>query len=108
VSWDEAKRLTGGDLFDAEEWIIGPKRGGTPLHLRRRLTPSLARRLRFVSSAGPKAPCFVSPDKLDNQTTRGIRELTAKSAALFDRIIDVTDARSDQIVTVSEEMLGSA
>jgi hypothetical protein len=108
VSRPEAVRLWNDpNLYDAEEWIVDPDKSGTPLHLHRCLSPSLTRQLRFVSKSGPKEPFFVSDTDLDNQTTRGVRELTPESAALLDRIIEATDRlpRSDQLIMVTEELL---
>ena len=108
VSRDKAVRIFGDDnLYPAEECIIDD-RGGTPLNLHRRLVPQLSRQLQFLSPRGrPKALCFVSPTHLDTQATRGVRELTPESAALLDRIIEITDQlpRSRQLITVTEEML---
>jgi|GEM_PF-1416656 len=108
TSRDDAIRLLGTDnLYEANEWIVDPERAGTPLHLHRRLSPELTKRLRFESKTGPKEPCFVSDTELDNQATRGVRELTAASAALLDRIIDCTDRlpRSEEMFTVTDELL---
>lgn len=108
VSRTEAIRLwRNDDLYDANEWIIDPDQTGTPLHLHRRLAPAVTRQLRFESKAGPRPPCFISDSELDNQATRGVRELTAESAALLDRIIEATDRlpKSEQLLTVTEELV---
>jgi hypothetical protein len=108
VTREEAVRLWDDDnLYDAAEWIVDPDQQGTPLHLHRRLAPAVTKRLRFESKAGPKEPFFVSETELDNQATRGVRELTRESAALLDQIIEVTDRlpRSGQMVTVTDELL---
>jgi hypothetical protein len=108
VSRPEAVRLWNTDnLYDAEEWAVDPERTGTLLHLHRRLSPGLTKQLRFESKAGPREPFFVSETELDNQATRGVRELTPESASLLDKIIEVTDKlpRSDQLITVTEELL---
>ena len=44
---------------------------------------------------------------MDNQATRGVRELTPESAAMLDRIIKVTDPlpNEGQLLTVTEELL---
>ena len=105
VSRAEAVRLLNSDnLYDAE---VDAEESGTLLHLHRRLAPALTKQLRFVSSAGPKRPLFVSQTELDNQTTRGVREITAESAALLDRIIDATDGlrRAGQLITVTEKLI---
>jgi predicted HNH restriction endonuclease len=109
VSRHEAVRLWDKDnLYDAEEWIVDPEQTGTLLHLHRRLSPTLTKQLRFELRDGPREPAFVSDTELDNQATRGVRELTPESAALLDQIIEVTDRlpRSDELITVTEEMIG--
>ncbi|MCY3022271.1 MAG: hypothetical protein NTW87_24940 [Planctomycetota bacterium] len=108
ISRAEALRLWNNeDVYDADEWIVDPDQGGTLLHLHRRLSPAVTKQLRFASKAGPREPFFVSDTELDNQATRGVRELTPETAALLDRIIEVTDRlpRSDQLITVTEEIL---
>ena len=78
VSREEAIQLSNDDtLYDAEEWIVDPEHAGTPLHLHRRLAPSLTKQLRFASMDGPKEPSFVSGTDLDNQAMRGVRQLRA-------------------------------
>lgn len=108
VSRPKAVRLLNTDnLYDAEEWVVDPEQRGTLLHLHRRLSPALTRRLRFESKAGVRPLCFVSNSELDNQATRGVRELTTESAALLDQIIEATDRlpRSNQVLTVTEDLL---
>ena len=96
LSKSEFARLRALDidsLFDAaEECILDPdEETGTLLHLRRRLSPTLTKQIRFQTSSGPKEPFFVNKTDLDKQATRGIRELTPESAEFLDRIIDITD-----------------
>jgi len=108
ISRPEAVRLWNDDsLYDAGEWAVDPEQGGTLIDLHRRLHPALTKRLRFESKDGPKEPCFISDTELDNQATRGVRELTPESAALLDRIIAVTDRlpNPDQVMTVTEELI---
>ena len=71
------------------------------------LAPALTKQLRFESKSGPKELCFVSNTMLDKQATRGVRELTQESAALLDRIIEITDRLpiSDPVITVTEELV---
>jgi hypothetical protein len=109
VSRPEVVRLWNNDnLYDATEWAVDPEQSGTLLDLHRRLAPALTKRLRFESKTGPKEPCFVSDTELDNQATRGVRELTRQSAMLLDRIIAATDRipKSGQAITVTDELLG--
>jgi hypothetical protein len=108
VSRSEAVRLWNTDtLYDAEEWAVDTEQSGTLLDLHRRLAPGLTKRLRFQSKTGSKEPCFVSETELDNQATRGVRELTPESAALLNQIITVTDRlpKAGQVVTVTDELL---
>ena len=110
VSRMDALRLFDRDedsLYDADEWAIDLQQTGTLLDLHRRLAPEMTKQLRFVSPSGPKEPCFISATELDNQATRGVRELTAESAALLDRVIAVTDGlpKSVEVVVVTEDML---
>jgi hypothetical protein len=78
------------------------------LRLHRRLSPALTKQLRFLSKTGPRAQFFVSETELSSQATRNLPELTPESAALLDRVIDVTDRlpRTGQLLTVTEQMLG--
>ena len=110
LSRDEYARLRDDvdSKYEADECILDPDEvTGTLLHLRRRLSPALTKRIRFQFKAGPRAPCFVNETDLDNQATRGLRELTPESAAFLDRIIEITDQwpESDQLLTVTEELL---
>ena len=111
VSRQEAVKLWNNDnLYDANEWVIDHTEAGTILNLHRRLSQSLTRQLRFVSGSNLKEPCFVSDTDLDNQATRGIRQLSPESAALFDRIIDITDRMPDydETITVTEDIIRDA
>ena len=111
VSRDQAVRaLKRNTLFPANDWILGDKKQGTPLVLNRRLAPELARQLRFVSKGSkPNGLFFIDAAKtnLDVQSTRGVRELTANSAELLERIIGATDRLKDSgvLITATEELL---
>lgn len=111
VSRQEAVRLRNNDnLYDADEWVIDPAEAGTLLNLHRRLSPALTRQIRFVSGSNLKKPCFVSDTDLDNQATRGVREISLESAMLLDRIIEISDRlpKDGQIITVTEDLLREA
>jgi hypothetical protein len=110
VSRSEAVQLWNNpNLFDATDWIVDPEETGTLLNLHRRLSPALTKQLRFKSKAGQREPVFVTETELDNQAIRGVRELTPESAALLDRIIEVTDRlpRSEKPLLATEELLRS-
>jgi len=95
------------NIYDAEEHLIGIEGTGTPLHLYRRLAPALTKQLLFKTKKGPRGAFFVTEDELDNQATRGVRELMPESAVLLDRIIELTDAwpQSRKLLTVTEAIL---
>ena len=107
VSRDEAAEILGSEnLYDANLWAIS-KTGGTSLHLRRRLAPSLTKKLLFERADGTRGLTFIDQDNLDNQATRGLGKLTPDSARLLDSIIKATDLmpRADSLLTVTESML---
>ena len=96
LDYDAAVRHFGrANFWAAPEHLIGVDGSGTPLDLHRALAPAVTKQLRFAFKGGPRAPCFASDTELDNQATRGLRELTAESAALLDRVLAVTDGRPD-------------
>lgn len=121
LSRSEYARLRGLSvgLFDnaAKECILDEETG-TLLHLRRRLSPELTKRIRVQTSSGVEEPFFVEPFFVDEPDfvnepdmhhfpAHLIRELTPESAAILDRIIEITDQwpESDQLITVTEELL---
>jgi hypothetical protein len=92
VSHEVAAALAGSDeLFDASEWIVARDGTGSPLALGRRLEPAATRRLRFRSSSGVRGLKFKSHSNLDEQTLRGVRELSPESARILDWIVEATD-----------------
>ena len=110
LSQAEAAQHWDKELYDmrhSNEWIVGRKNTGTFLQVKRCLSPNLTKQLRFQTKTEIKEPCFVTETELDNQATRGVRELTPESAAFLDRIIEITDRwpKSDQLITVTEEQL---
>lgn len=88
---NEAVRALGHDgLWDAEEWALGSSREGTPLNLRRRLSNDVTRQILYIPSKGPVKPlAFKAPNRLDEQATRGLREIVPESAKLLDRVLAV-------------------
>lgn len=94
VSHEAAIELSGSDeLYDASEWIVARDGTGSPLALGRYLEPAATRRLRFQTSSGVRGLKFKSHSNLDEQTLRGVRELTPESAKILDRIVEATDPR---------------
>jgi hypothetical protein len=95
-------------LYDAPEWLIAAPGGGSPLNLRRTLDPKLVAGLRFLSGKSELPLKFKRDTRLDEQTLRGVRELTEASAHLLDEIIRVTDGlpRGQGPILVSTDLLG--
>lgn len=77
----------------------------TPIAIERLLPPEQTARLRFVSRDEPTPP-VMRFGRLDPQTMRGVRELTADSAALLDRWIDAPHvaARGNGTTNESQRM----
>lgn len=114
VDRDEAVRLSGNNnLYETDEWAIDDN-GGTPLHLHRRLSPAVTRRLTFIMASGAEQGLVFDKDDAGNETdnlyvqaTRGVRRLTRASAELLDRIIVLTDAMPNDgtLLSVLPEMI---
>ena len=105
------RRRNSNSFFDVAEWIVAKPGTGTRLDLHREIDPALTRKLLVASrNAQPKHLFFRADDKLDGQTTRGIREITAESAELLNQIISVTDrvSRATSMIRVTEELLKNA
>lgn len=107
VSREAACQMLGRDsLFETNQWAIN-MHGGSPLHLHRRLSPKLSKKLIFLRAGGERGLTFRDGSKLDNQATRGLSQLTRESARLLDSIIDVTDSMPQTVdmMTVTDELL---
>lgn len=102
------KHYKNPDLWIADDHVIGDRNNGTPLKVYRKLHSSVSKRLQFKNNATDTSPLvFLATGQLDNQTARGIRELTADSAAIFDRVLSMTDQSpyEDEPLTVTNKML---
>lgn len=73
------------DLWDASEHVLGA--AATPMRFDLAVPPEVVRGLGFVSGGKIYPPKFVSSGQLDQQTMRGVRELTAESAAALDELL---------------------
>ena len=76
---DEAERLLGYRVWDADDHLIAAR--ATPMDFTRAVALETTEALRF---RGDKPLFFETPGQLDKQTLRGVRELSAESAALLD------------------------
>lgn len=75
------------DVWEAKDHIVcGPDRA-MPMRFDVEVPLPLTEQLRFTTGAGEDGLIFAEPGKLDTQTLRGIRELTAASAKLLDQVL---------------------
>lgn len=72
-------------LWEADEHIVASAH--TPMKFDLKVPPGVTRRLRFISGGAAKGLRFESPNYLDKQTLRGVRELDAASAAELDTLL---------------------
>lgn len=73
------------DLWDASDHIAA--RAAVGMDFERDVAPGVAARLRFVTPAGPAPLKWRVQDVIDQQTLRGVRELTPASAHLLDALL---------------------
>lgn len=72
-------------LWEAEDHVVAD--ASTPANFDRPVPLAVAQALRFVSGGEPKPLKFQAEDRIDQQTLRGVRELTAESAARLDVLL---------------------
>lgn len=85
---DEAAAALGcepEDLWEADEHVLSSAAIAMDFNLK--VPTKLTRRLRFLSGDGAKTLKFRSPDHLDGQTLRGVRELEPASAVELDALL---------------------
>jgi hypothetical protein len=84
-----ARRRLGADVWDAPDHAFGE--AGTPLRHDLTVPDAVVKNLRFAPSGSPLR--FVGR-RLDQQTLRGVRELTPGSAALLDQLLEAAPSGS--------------
>jgi len=83
----QAKKFIDYEPWDAPDHLIAKK--CTPMRFDRSVSYTTSKSLEFESPKGTKSPVFVpGTKKLDQQTLRGVRELTAASAAQLDSLLE--------------------
>jgi len=92
VGYDDAVRRLRlkYEPWAADDHLFAEEGTATLLDFTRKVKPSVAKSLRFLTSSGEKRSLVfskVNPDKLDSQTLRGVRRLTEESAGLLDELI---------------------
>ena len=91
IAQEQAEELLGqGELWEAEDHIIASPGTGTPMSFDRIVPLEIVRSLRCVTGEGEKGLMFKTETELDQQTLRGLRELSRESARLLDTCLDET------------------
>ena len=84
---DDARRLLGFEPWSASDYALAKSGTGTALEPRP-VPTTIARDLRFIGSGGRLVPLkYRDDDHLDQQTMRGVRRLSAESAAQLDSLL---------------------
>lgn len=83
----EARKRLGREPWEGAEHAFAASRGGTDFDPRRAVPIATVRQLRFVGDSGVKALRFKDATRLDQQTLRGVRQMTEASAALLDAFL---------------------
>jgi hypothetical protein len=80
----QAREILGtDDLWPATDHVISA--AATDMRFDREVPNEIAVQLLFVGRDGQKAPRFLTNGHLDQQTLRGVRELSATAAQELDR-----------------------
>jgi hypothetical protein len=83
----EAERLLGYDVWPAADHLIANENECTPMRFRRRVPLQIVQQLRFDSKTQPQPLKFTDSGRLDQQTLRGVRRLSRRSAELLDSVL---------------------
>ena len=79
-------KTTPDELWEAKDHIIG--KSCIPIDFHRGVPTDITEELEFESPSGPKRLKFVAPGKLDQQTLRGVRQLTSDSVEILEEWLD--------------------
>ena len=88
LSNKDASELSGYDIRDAGEHLIAEPGTSSSTSFLRVIPTHMLKRLRFESIGGETALKFVSETRLDQQTFRGVRRLTAASALELESLLE--------------------
>jgi hypothetical protein len=89
TSQDAAASLLGDDpaeLWEADEHILAS--AATPMRFARKVSSAMTQRLRFKRGSLEVPLKFTASGLLDQQTLRGVRELTLDAAAALDTLLE--------------------
>jgi hypothetical protein len=87
--YEEAVDKFGDDVWDATDHVIASS--STPMRFEERVPLGITQDLEFISGAQVKRLKFSDPGCVDQQTLRGVRELTARSARALDALIAIRE-----------------
>lgn len=88
VSFEEASELLPYEPWEAEEHLIAEDGTASVQSLSREIPLPVLQKLRFESPSGKTALKFVSHNRLDQQTFRGVRKLTPMSVQELEALIE--------------------
>jgi 5-methylcytosine-specific restriction enzyme A len=92
----QAASLLGRDPWGGAEHAFALPGTGSPFDPARRVSVEVVRKLRFETVDGVRALKFKDDSRLDQQTLRGVRQLTPDSATLLDSLLSDTRGTSAQ------------
>jgi hypothetical protein len=88
LSYEEASELLDYNIWEADEHLIAEPGTASLTSFVRVIPTDILKRLRFESAGGETALKFVSETRLDQQTFRGVRRLTAASALELESLLE--------------------
>jgi hypothetical protein len=83
----EARRYLDYEPWSAPDHLHAEAGTGTVCNFDREVPLDTVRQLRFETKAGIREPVFKDNTRLDTQTLRGVRRLTANSARLLEELL---------------------
>jgi hypothetical protein len=83
----EARRYLDYEPWSAPDHLHAEAGTGTICNFEREVPLDRVRQLRFETKAGVREPVFKDHSRLDTQTMRGVRKLTANSARILEELL---------------------
>jgi hypothetical protein len=97
LNYREARKKLSFEPWEAEDQVLALPGTATPTSYERRVPDDITASLRFYTSSKrtPSPLKFVRPGRLDQQTLRGVREMTPDSADLLEKVLNAHDDEMD-------------
>lgn len=88
----QAQKKLGHNIWEAQDHLISVKNSSTLMDFERRVPDGVTKKLTFESGKGKKHQvktlAFKAPGLLDQQTLRGVRQLTEGAADELDKLLE--------------------